>query len=857
METPKNPGVPPQPGQEGFTPQQQQELAALMELGLSGLMAAPDEEGASLGGITAAILEETKRGREMSPERLQQLEEGFDHGLAVDVNSILENYDRLYYPSEWELETQLKNMSSVKTRLERRIQTFEKKKEISESGTLTSLRRIYKKVLWAQGIETVLAGGMISTATYYAGEERIKNIPKIKITGKDNMQAYHETLSGLVTEEIKEGVVNREVIVQMQDTAMEASYLVAMGLHQRSAELTVSDTPATEPRQREKMYIDKPTRDFMEDVFAARDIKLVPDPEDPEGKKMKREDHGIIKVNWVDPNTGKSHEVSKDIINYFSLQDNTEGGRRMYINLMTAFVYMDAINRFNKGEDPIKLAKKIRDEAYSLQDNAYSVGMYTDTKELYANIITRAMISKHLGDMSAGELGWGWVYEVATYEEDLFDAGADGGGVEQVMFKKCAVTFDQLTKKQQEDVEKRRDIEAKQGKQWKDLKDYHYVVVRVSEIGSIYNADDIPSPFYPERYVEEYQARAESASEVYKGLADSFRRLTRYYPPDWSPPIQEFCANNPVMLQWVDYLVNDKYAGRPERRGAKPYGKKDYRVTRYMAKYARAWPTWVTVNGKPYAVPMFYPPAWYSLNFWRSLGHSYKKKDDGTMESKYGGKMSEVPSLHERFMERNKLSKVDFTQYSDQVVDWSNVNRAQLARGLVVLFLSNQFSSDGSNQFGNFVARPLNINTLKDWDKRMARLGVRGEDVVAGVTGMLTFVPIAVKLIAEKSGVGQLGDPKLKANQTRRQEIEKSYRDAIASMKLNAFYLPKSKGLSKTAIQNFNNTYSMVIDTYAKIEMDWQIKAAAQNQSDLLDEAVPFQEDMAAILKMNGLSSSL
>ena len=54
-----------------------------------------------------------------------------------------------------------------------------------------------------------------------------------------------------------------------------------------------------------------------------------------------------------------------------------------------------------------------------------------------------------------------------------------------------------------------------------------------------------------------------------------------------------------MMLEWVDYLLKDGYADKAERRGGKPYGKKDYRVTNYMKKYARAWPTWVSVNGKP------------------------------------------------------------------------------------------------------------------------------------------------------------------------------------------------------------------------------------------------------------------
>ncbi len=830
---------PPGPTQPGLPPEQAQ--AAAFEALLSGLVATPDEEGASLAGVTAAIKEATARGREVvDAERLATLEEGFDRGLATDINSLLANYDNLYYPSEWELEGQLKNIGNVKTVLERRIKTFENK--VESSPTLDALRRMHKKILWAEGLETVLAGGMISTATYYAGEERIKNIPKIKITGEHNQKAYYETLEGIEDEEIKGDEISRELIIQMQDTAMDASYLVAAGMHQREVERVVSPTPATKPREREKMYVDEKTAKLMEEVFAMRD------PSETEGERM----GGIIRVDWIDPKTGNAYKgVAKDFINYFCLMENTEAGRRWYINLMTSFVYSDAINRLEKGEDAKAIAEEVRKEAKRLQDNEYAPDMFKDTKELYANIVTRSMIAKHLGDMTAGELGVGWTYEVTAWEE-LED-------VEKEMFKLCKVPYDQLSEDQRKKFADRVREETEAGKEWPTVSGY--VVLRVSEIGSIYNADDVPSPFFPERYVEDYQARAESAAEVHKGLADSFRRITRYYLPDWRPPIDKYCANNPFVLQRVDWLVNDRYANQPERRKGKVYGKTDYRILNYMRKYARAWPTWVTVPVKdakgnivknpdgsdkrvPYAVPYFYPPAWYSLNFWRSLGDGGKKAVD-------------VPSLHERFLERRKLSKVDFRKYSDQAVDWANVNRAQLARGLVILYLSHKFSSDGSNQFGNFVARPLDINTLKDWDKRMARLGVRGEDIVAGVTGMLTFVPIAIKLIAEKTGIGRLGDSKLVSNVAERQRIEKAYRDAIAELKLNAAYLPKSKGLSKTAIQNFNMTYTKIIDTYAKIEMDWQIKAVNQTESDLLDEAVQFQQDMADILRMNGLTSSL
>jgi hypothetical protein len=363
--------------------------------------------------------------------------------------------------------------------------------------------------------------------------------------------------------------------------------------------------------------------------------------------------------------------------------------------------------------------------------------------------------------------------------------------------------------------------------------------------------------------------------------------MARYFRPDWNPwntmghkedlinnPLmKEDLINNPLMNKLVtDLLVNRSYEKSIARDGS-PYGEMDYRMWNFIKENARPWRTWVNIKvpqttnkeGKiipahevPYAIPLFFPPAWYSLNFWRSLGATSEKikKPDGTetdeIKYNFGGKTPEVPSLLEKFWEGLRLDEVDFSQYSDQSTDWDNVNRVQLAKGLVMMFLSYNFSSEGANAYGNFMARPLNINTLKDWEKRMGRLGVRGENVVAGITGMLTYLPFAIKVIAEQTGVAALADPSI-GSPSERLKIYLKYQRSISKLKINSSYLAKTKGVNKTALVNFNKTYSMFADFYSRIDLDWALKAQIQNQEDERKEGNLLDTEFNEVLRLNNL----
>lgn len=833
----KNQQTVPLPG--SLSPEQMAQMAANNAFeGMFPQFVNPEDEGADLHGMVYTILEKTQKNKEVEGDKLKELGKNFDNALVGEIDTVLVSFKDLYPTSDWELETQLKSLNKLTKKVERRIQPL--LEEVLEKGggldkKTTFLLSVYKKLIWAEGMTKILAGEMISVATYFAGEKRIQNMPNIKITQDDYQKACHDRLEGLPIETRSDFLVNREEVVAMQDDAFTLSLMVA-AVQQREPETHVSDSvisPAISPRERERMFLDDKTRQLIEEIFAARN-----------------EDGNIIYVNWMDPKTGNTYEVAKEILNYFCMSNVSSDNKRKYYALMTSAVALKALDELNLGkEDPVAIAKKVRERADKILETYYLQKAFGGTTEKYASMAVQAIVAMHLGNMSSGDLGWGWAYEVAAWEELE--------KIEQEEFEKCKVGFTDLTDAQQKEFLLRKEAEEKAGKKW--LEPISYVVLRVKDKGSVYSSDDTPSPFFPEDYVAEYQSRSETTSEVYWGLADEFRRMTRYHRPDWCPPIEKYLANNQYVSQLTNKLLNGTLGNEILKEAVKDedevrYGDVDYRIINYINKYKRAWPTWVTLDGKPYSIPLFFPPAWYSLNFWRSLGAELVTETQDGNEIVVGTKAKkavEAPSLWEKFNEGLRLSKVNFLGYSEHATDWDNVNRVQLGRGLVLLFLSNQFSGDAAQAFGNFVTRPLNINTLKDWDKRMGRLGVRGENVIAGITGMLTFVPFAVKLIAEETGVGQLADLNVVNG---RVAINLKYEKAISKLKLNASYLAKTKGLSKTAVTNFNKTYAMLVDFYSRIQLDWSLRATTQTRLDQIRIEKASEKSFEEVYKINKIN---
>lgn len=780
---------PPDPAAAGMDPEEirRRIMAAAAGVGEGiglGYGPPPEDEGVDLQTSIYLILQGTRVNAEgpPPPEALREFGENFDSALAYEIEGILEDYRRLYTPSDWELETKIDGIVRARRKFERRLTRLE------EGGVqgpqVEFIREATKKLLWAEGTVIVLAGNMISTATYYAEEDRLANIPKIKVTGREMNIMFHENLAGYETVALSEELINRHEIVEMQADAQEITLMVAAVQQMEYERPLENATPVTNPRERERMVLDQRQIDLITQVFATRD------------------DQGEIRmVDWVDPRTGNHHPVPEEILNYFCMDVTSEHNKRYFFALMTSMVNVGALNRLANGQNPATIGQLVRDRAQRILENADTNRVFGDMRERYAHLISRTLVAMHLGNLSAGELGWGWVYQKTKWE-DL------------------------------EDWEKQFFARARYSEVGTD-----YVNLRVSELGSIYSVDDIPSPLYPERHNTDYSANFETASEIYWGPADEFRRRSRYERPDWSPTLDEYMTHNPYIRDLVNQVLDGRYENKNANIKGRKFGKMDERLKSYIKKYVRVWPTWVTVNGKSYAIPLFYPPAWYSLNFWRSIGDNAKKP-------------AESPSIQERMWEGLRISKINFNNYSDHVTDWKNVNGAQMARFLVLYFLSFRFARPANAAYETYMMKLMDINTLKDWEKR-TRLSGRAEDVINGFLGMLLIAPFAAKTIADKTGVAGLADPDLIGGKP---AIMSAFEEGMATIINNALYAPKTKGLSKKALKNFNGTFAMFLDFYGEVNLDWALKSTAQTYTDQRDVKRQIAQRYATVVSNNGVT---
>jgi len=822
----------------GMTPEQmakKREELGLLNTESLGFGYQLEDDGVDLGTCAAIILEKTKKGKkEVEIGEIGENVENLDHALANEIDSMLSNFTDLYTPGDWELKSQLANLTRIRKKIERRIQVLEKDTptqdtslvvpentagqdnssdvlEIEVAKTpLDVLKGIHEKLLWAEGVEKSIAGAMISTATYYAEEDHLANIPKIKVTSEDKQKAFSEKLPGIEKSKSTESLLNRSEMIKMQDDAMQIT-MMAAAVHQTEYENLSEENPLVpvkNPRERKEMVMTKAERELIVEVFATRCDK---DKSDTQKKG------DIDRTNWIDPKTGEIHQVPTEILQYFCMDKLSDDKKRLYFALMTSMISSKALERLRGGkEEAVDIAKEVRGRASQIVAEHFSPNKHFTLREIYANIATRTIIAGHLGDMSGGELGWGWKYEKTDW--DKLEEW------EKVMFAKSMET------------EIINDKVIENGAPVEKKREHKFVTLRISDLGSIYSVDDIPSPMFPERHVADYQANVESTAELMWGLSDKFRREVRYHRPDWSPNLNEYCATNPLLKSQVDALLNGTYEVKDSRKGV-PFGRFDPRFKTYIEKNKRAWPTWVTVGGKEYAIPLFYPPVWYSLNIWRSVG-------DG------GNKAAMAPSEWERMWEGRKLSKIDYGKYADHVSDWKNVNGAQLARVLVLLFLSHKFARVASGAYETYFTKIFDGKTFTDWEKRW-RLGTRGEDVIAGVLGLLTFSAFSVKVSVAKEGIGGLANPSI--DSSRKIALKEANAQSMATLELNAMNLPRTKGTSKEGLQNLRGALAAMTHFYGNVLTDWEIKAYAQTAKDHYNTKVPVKEDLEKIYKINSI----
>lgn len=734
--------------------------------------------------------------------------EDFVDALTTPTLDMLKSFDRLHNQVPWESRYGEQTYDTVITviddalRRTRRIENEDDKKM-----EVALLKEIKRTALWAQGFYHVQEGSATSIDTYFAGEDQMRQLltNHIKITETDFEQAFSQNLPGLDLarndpqrklfseklsnpKEIGANVESvRELLTQFSDDRMQLAIMVAEA-DQEQRDKPVNPDTATQPREREVMYFDQRKRQFVHEIFAERELMN----DGTEG--------AIIYVNWRDAE-GNDHLVPKNLLNYYRMEP-TEENKRRYKALMQASISLNALERFRDGENVATIGEEVRNRAREIMNNIYADEKFS-LREKLASIIVRGGINMDEGLMTAGELGWGWKYEIVKWEDFTNDPRWAGLSDEE------------------------RDV-------FETMRQGDFIVLRMSEIGGIYVAGDTQSPMHHERHVWDYHALSETTSMMHVATADAFRREMVFHRPDWLPPIEKYLGYNSMMRKLLMKLFTNGYSTEEIWKG-EGYGDIDPRVLDYAKKHLHAWVSWPKIDGKDgqyYALPMFTPSSWLSLNFWRSLAVTEARRGLGRFIA--ADSPRDGPSLWERFKEGMKLSEVQFVKYKDLSVDWTNVNKAMFARVLMPLFLPHKFSRSIQEEYEKFFPEKPSADAIRELAKRI-RLGLRGEPVKMGVVEVL-LIPLMynLHLLKTKGLMGITG--------AEGESIRKQWKEALSSWEVEAANLPKTKTVGIGAIKNYGKSIALFMDFYGSVFYDYAKLASSMINAQNTDAGVRVED---------------
>lgn len=759
------------------------------------------------GGVIPDEVKKEALKRNLSPEALKEemkteyyenLRERYEDYVVAQLGPISDMedaFDRLHNEVPWESRYGEQTYSTIVDLVDNALRkTRRVDKEEDKKIEVALLKEMKRTALWAQGNFFVLEGSATAIDTYFAGEDQMRQLftNHVKITETAFEKAFSKDLPGLGLDdeqrarfreelakdtELGSGVESvRELLTSFQDDRMRLAMMVAE-VQQEDFDNPPSADPAKSPRERNAMYLDPRKRQFIYQVFGV------------EGTD----------VAWVDKNN-QQHLVPGEILNYYCMEP-TEDNKRTYKALMQAALSLNALRQLDENGDVSEIAANVKKRASEILDDLYGEEKYS-LREKLAGIIVRAGIDIDSGLMACGELGWGWKYEKyrwsgLTPEEQKLYIGIKQDG-------EVGVKWSDLTKDEQ--VEYLKNHPGKIPEDFEKVKLDGFVVFRTSETGSIYSALDTWSPMYPDYHVWMYHGNAETTSQLLLATPHDFRMEAMTHKPDWRPPIENYLGYNAIDRKMIYKLFTGGFKNDEVWKGT-TFGELDPRVVKYMKKNMKAWVSWPTFgkdkDGKEqrFAIPMFTPASWLSLNFWRALGED-------------GKDVKGAPSLWERFKEGAKLSEVPYTKYKDLSVDWTHVNAAQFARVLMMQFLPHKLSNDIKGEYDKFFPEGgPSAEAIKEIAKRI-RLGTRGEPADMGVVE-IAMIPVLLSLHLFRKHrlfdvVREGGGP-----------LENAWREEISKWQVEAANLPPQKGLKRSAIKNYGKSIAMLLDFYTPILLEY------------------------------------
>lgn len=739
----------------------------------------------------------------LKKESYEQLREKYEDYVVAQlgpISDIQDAFDRLHQEVPWESRYGEQTYGSIVDLVDSALRKTRRiDKEEDKKIEVALLKEMKRTALWAQGNFFVLEGSATAIDTYFAGEDQIRQLltNHVKITETSFEKAFSKDLPGLELgedqkvrfrvkfakdTELGPGVESvRELLISFQDDRLRLAMMVAE-VQQEDFDNPPTADPAKSPRERDAMFIDPRKREFVYQVFGAE---------------------GTEDLTWIDKNN-QQHLVPGEILNYYCMEP-TEDNKRRYKALMQSALSLNALRQLDENGDVSAIAESVKKKANEILKGLYGEEKYS-LREKLAGVVARAGIDIDSGLMACGELGWGWKYEKYRWsglipEEQRLYAGIKQDG-------EVKVRWSELTAGEQ--AEYLRNHPGKIPEDFEKVELDGFVVFRTSDTGSIYVALDTWSPMYPDYHVWIYHGNAETTSQLLLATPHDFRMEAVTHKPDWRPPIENYLSYNVVDRKMLYKLFTGGFKNDEIWKGT-TFGDLDPRVVKYMKKNMKAWVSWPTFgktrDGKEcrFAIPMFTPAAWLSLNFWRSLALS----EDG----KRAKDVKDAPSLWEKFKEGLKLSEVPYTKYKDLAVDWTHVNASQFARVLMMQFLPHKLSNDIKGEYDKFFPEEPSAEAIKELAKRI-RLGTRGEPADMGVIE-IAMIPTLISLhLFKKHNLFSVvksggGNEKI------------AWQNETVKWIVEAANLPPQKGLKRSAIKNYGKSIAMLLDFYAPIFLEY------------------------------------
>jgi len=231
-----------------------------------------------------------------------------------------------------------------------------------------------------------------------------------------------------------------------------------------------------------------------------------------------------------------------------------------------------------------------------------------------------------------------------------------------------------------------------------------FMVVRKSEIGTIYDAHDLATVMFIARHIVDYDNMADTRSSIFPPTVGWFRNLWEEQPPYWRPRIEEMAPHDTALKQLLGIegdkgiLTKGNLFEKQTARGAYSIGKTG-RGQQFFGRYNPIAAEFVQNNvwafatpflekpGDPTSdhlvIPVFVPTHIKDISFWRMTS---LEKPSAKLRKNIGKSI-----WHER-LKGKKMSEFNWQNMDKFKFSWAVVTNDQMERWLGPLATPHEFN---------------------------------------------------------------------------------------------------------------------------------------------------------------------